>query len=146
MRYAIFSDVHGNLEALMAVLTEYKRELVDTFICLGDIVGYGADPSQCLSIIRKLRAITVAGNHDWAAAGLFSLVNFSVYAKESLSWTINQLNNQEKEFLSKLPLLFKDNNLTCVHSSLIMPDKFSYLVTQREITRFFNLFNMVRFE
>ncbi|MGC8842688.1 MAG: metallophosphoesterase family protein, partial [bacterium] len=66
MRYGIISDIHSNLPALEVVITYLKNE-VDAFLCLGDIVGYGAQPNECCDIIRELRPICVAGNHDWGA-------------------------------------------------------------------------------
>ena len=72
MKYGIFSDVHSNLEAFLAVLDVYYRERIDKYIFLGDIIGYGADPGECLARLRELKAITIAGNHDWAASGKFS--------------------------------------------------------------------------
>ncbi|MCK4908458.1 MAG: metallophosphoesterase, partial [Planctomycetes bacterium] len=70
MRYFIFGDIHGNLEALDAVLAKASTEKPDKYICLGDIVGYGADPEPCLAKIRELNPLLVAGNHDFAAAGI----------------------------------------------------------------------------
>ena len=81
MRYGIFSDVHSNLEALDAVIKAYGREEIDKYLCVGDVVGYGANPKECIEKIRLLAMITVAGNHDWASVSLFStdsLASFSL--------------------------------------------------------------------
>ena len=71
MRYGIFADIHSNLEALEAVINAYKKEAIDTYICVGDIVGYAANPKECIENINLLMAVVVAGNHDWAAVNLF---------------------------------------------------------------------------
>ena len=69
-RIAIFSDVHGNLEALQTVLAKIAEANVDRVICLGDVVGYGADPNDCLQGVREVADFVLAGNHDWAVVGL----------------------------------------------------------------------------
>ncbi|MBU4304171.1 MAG: metallophosphatase family protein [Candidatus Omnitrophica bacterium] len=138
MRYGIFSDVHGNLEALEAVLKAYKHESIDRFICLGDIVGYGADPSQCLSAIQRLNADIIAGNHDWGVAGI-SIEAFNIYAKEAILWTRERLSAKDKEFLEHLPLQYIDENIECVHGALHHPDIFPYLHTIEQAREDFNL-------
>jgi len=69
MRIGIFSDVHANIEALTAVVDAFKHERIDKYVCIGDVVGYGASPNECCDIIRKLAAFTILGNHDAAVAG-----------------------------------------------------------------------------
>ena len=71
MRYAIFSDVHANLEAFQAVLSAYQKENIDHYLCLGDIVGYGTDYSECIRLIKELKAVSIAGNHEWGSAESF---------------------------------------------------------------------------
>ena len=73
MRYAIVADIHGNLEAFIEVKKQLKKENIDKYICLGDIVGYGANPKECIELSKKLFDVIIAGNHDWAAASLFAL-------------------------------------------------------------------------
>ena len=84
MRYGIFSDIHGNLEALQSVLKLYKEDGVENLLCLGDIVGYGANPKECLQIIRELNINCVAGNHDWAVSGKLNSDNFNPAAKAAV--------------------------------------------------------------
>jgi len=139
MRYGIFSDVHGNMEALEAVLKAYKDESIDRFICLGDIVGYGAEPSMCVSEIQRLNAVIIAGNHDWGAAGTFGLENFSVYAKEAILWTREKLSIKDKRFLEHLPLRYIDENIVCVHGALRDPETFPYLHTIEHAREDFNI-------
>ena len=102
MRYAILSDIHGNLEALEAVLELNKDEGVEKYLCVGDIVGYGANPKECLHIIQKLKAVSVAGNHDWAVSGKLNPINFNQVASESVKWTRNQLSSDDMDYINNL--------------------------------------------
>ena len=84
MRYGIFSDIHANLESFTAVIGAYKKEGIDKYLCLGDIVGYAANPNECIELTRQLTDIIVAGNHDWAAAGKFNTSYFNPLAKSAI--------------------------------------------------------------
>src|SRR3990167_3834813 len=98
MKYGIFSDVHANLEAFEAVLGELKKEKVDQYVFLGDLVGYGADPKKCLEILQDLitkGCLCVAGNHDHAACGLLDIQYFNWAAKKAIVWTQSQLSRDE---------------------------------------------------
>lgn len=128
MRYGIFSDIHANLEAFLAVLKAYATESIDLFLCLGDIVGYAADPCACLQEVRTLTKINIAGNHDWASVDLFSVDYFNSLAKEAILWTSSRLSESEKGFLKSLPLVFRNRDLTGVHGSLDIPGDFNYLI------------------
>src|SRR3989304_3378766 len=97
MRYAIISDIHANLAAFTAVLADVKRRGgVDKFWCLGDIVGYGPDPHECLEALRQIDPICVAGNHDLAAIGKIGTDEFNQDAAESWLWTARQLSQADK--------------------------------------------------
>ena len=87
MRIAVLSDIHGNLEALEAVLAEVDRHGVDLLYSLGDIVGYGPSPAACIEIVRSRAAVSLAGNHDAAVAGLTSLEDFNEFARSAVAWT-----------------------------------------------------------
>jgi predicted phosphodiesterase len=139
MRYAIFSDIHGNLEAYQEVIKEYKNEKIDQFLCIGDIVGYGADPKECIRKTQELEAITVAGNHDWAAVGLIDMAYFNPLAKQAIYWTVNQLDKEEKEFLKTLDLVYENQDLILVHGMLNEPAKFHYLLDKVVAEENFNL-------
>ena len=101
MRYGIFSDVHSNLEALDAVVEAYKKESIDKYFCIGDVVGYGANPRECVERVSRLVALTVAGNHDWGSVNLFPLSYFNPLAAEALLWTIRrrQANARRAEWI-----------------------------------------------
>ena len=85
MRYGIFSDIHSNLEALDAVIEAYRKEKIDRYLCVGDVVGYASSPKECIEKIRMLAMITVAVNHDWASVNLISTDYFNPLAKEAIS-------------------------------------------------------------
>lgn len=106
MRYLILSDLHANDEALTAVLRRVKRKSFDRIVCLGDFVGYAADPNKVLDRFRKLRkaTISVRGNHDKVVAGVEEGALFNPPALEAVRWTTERLSKQNLEFLRKLPL------------------------------------------
>ena len=129
MRYGIISDIHSNIEALIAVLKFLKEQSIDKYLCLGDMVGYGSDPSPCLEMIRGLDCDIIAGNHDFAAIDKLSIDYFNIFAKESTVWTQDHLTKEEKDFRGKLPLVLDYTNFTIAHGSLYMPDAFGYVQT-----------------
>ncbi|MGQ4808585.1 hypothetical protein NKDENANG_01972 [Candidatus Entotheonellaceae bacterium PAL068K] len=102
MRYAIISDIHANLEALEMVLAD-ARPLADAFICLGDIVGYNANPNECLELIRDVHQVSIVGNHDEAAIGTRPYDDFNKYAQEAMDWTKTQLTPSGLAYLRSLP-------------------------------------------
>ena len=135
MKYGIFSDVHSNLEALTTVLSFFKKEGVDQTFCLGDIVGYGANPKECIAQIRSLGGIVIAGNHDWACVDQMKMDYFNRYAREAILWTQKQLNEEEKTFLKNLKLSYQTELLTLVHGSLNFPEEFHYIFDTESATR-----------
>lgn len=130
MRYGIFSDIHANLEALEAILRNLEKAEVDQYICIGDIVGYGASPKACIQKVLEKKALVVAGNHDYAVAGKLNMDIFNIYAKEAVLWTRKQLSEEEKKFLANLDLVqCIENVLTIVHGTLNFPEMFEYIQT-----------------
>lgn len=103
MRYLILSDIHGNREALDAVLEEASKDRYDSVLCLGDIVGYGADPNGVSDWVREHASAVVRGNHDKAAVGLDSLEWFNPAARASALWTRTMLTDENREWLLRLP-------------------------------------------
>ncbi|MEW6009229.1 MAG: metallophosphoesterase family protein [Candidatus Omnitrophota bacterium] len=132
MRYGIFSDVHSNLEALHAVLSVYKKENIDKYLCIGDIVGYASNPLECIKIVRETADFCVAGNHDWAAVNKFSLDFFNPIAKAAVVVNSKQLSKEEEDYLSSLGLTYEDEYLTLVHGTLQEAGFFHYLVSEDE--------------
>jgi len=133
LRYAVLSDIHGNLEALKAVLKRLDSEDVTSYISLGDIVGYGADPSECIRLLRSLKlSASVAGNHDWGVAGTFDLGGFNDHARAAILWTRKILGSLELEYLKSLPLVHVGENFSLVHGSLEKPKEFNYILTKSD--------------
>ncbi len=128
MRYGIFSDIHSNLEAFEAVIKAYQKEKIDKYLCLGDVVGYGANPNECVDLLRALPAVVVAGNHDWASVDSFSPENFNDNAKEAVIWTKGRLSEPNKDFLRELELVYSRDNYVLAHASLNEPQAFNYLL------------------
>ena len=118
MRYAIVADVHGNLAAFQAVLKDIEEQGgADEVWCLGDIVGYGPDPGECISLLRQLPHLCVAGNHDWAAIGKVDISDFNPDAAQACRWTATQLAPEDVRYLDNLPLALTRGDFTIVHGS-----------------------------
>lgn len=128
MRYAIFSDIHGNLEAFEAVLKAMAQERPDGYFCVGDIVGYGADPAECIKKVQELKPTIVAGNHDWAVVELTDVEYFNSFAKAAVLWTRENLSEEDLEYLKSLKLTYQDREITLVHGTLDYPEEFSYVL------------------
>jgi len=129
LRYAILSDIHANLPALEAVLEEIRVLGVDKYLCLGDIVGYGAQPRECLEIVQGLSERTVAGNHDFAALGKIDIDNFNEHAREATLWTRRTLKEEDLDYLRSLPLVHHYDGFSIVHGTLYSPELFDYIQT-----------------
>lgn len=132
MRYGIFSDIHSNLEALERVIEELETQKVDSYICLGDIVGYGANPNECVERVQGVAELCVAGNHDYGVLGKTTVDNFSGRAKEAVLWTQKILKKKNREFLNGLPLTQKRDGTLFVHASPRDPESWIYLITMSE--------------
>jgi len=136
MRYAIISDIHGNHQALSAVKDSLKKEQADEVICLGDIVGYGADPGRCLQETLELCRTVVAGNHDHGVAGRLAPAFFSANARKAVEWTIGVLTPAEKKLLYDLPLMeevsLPDLSFVAVHSAPEQPQEWRYVLSMDE--------------
>jgi predicted phosphodiesterase len=118
MRYAIICDVHSNLEALEIVLAEIKRQRVDKIVHLGDIVGYNANPNECIETLLGESVTSIMGNHDAAACGLDDPLWFNSAAKQAVIWTRSKLDQKKKEYLRSLPeQLILDKTILLSHGS-----------------------------
>lgn len=118
MRYAIIADIHANLAAFTAVLEDIeRREGAEEIWCLGDIVGYGPDPRECLDLLRQFNHVCVAGNHDWAAIGKIDTAYFNPDAAAACRWTASQLRAEDIQYLENRPLVIEKDDFTLVHGS-----------------------------
>lgn len=144
MRYAVFTDIHANLEAMEAVLAKIdelgKEKPIDAIWFLGDLVGYGPNPNECINELRKRTEVIIAGNHDWAAVGKIDLEDFSAAARISAEWTAEQLTEENKTFLTNLPEHIEMDECTLVHGSPYGP-LWEYLTSEVLAERSFQHFS-----
>jgi predicted phosphodiesterase len=130
-KYAILSDIHANTDALNVVLEKCRELEVDKYVCLGDIVGYNAEPKECIQMIRDLNPVAVVkGNHDdYASRNDDRMDGFNPHAQRAVIWTKNQLDDEERAYLASLPLrrTIPGTNITAVHATLDSPDTWGYI-------------------
>jgi diadenosine tetraphosphatase ApaH/serine/threonine PP2A family protein phosphatase len=137
MRYAIFSDIHGNLEALEAVLRDAEERKCTHFVCLGDVVGYNANPHECVDRIRKLDCPTVKGNHDEQASIEESSRDFNELAEQAINWTREHLDEEDKQWLRDLRFQVQVRDFTIVHATLDTPEQWGYVFNNLDATASF---------
>ena len=101
MRFAIFSDIHSNLEALEAVMADARQRRCTHFVCLGDVVGYNANPGECIQLVRELDCPVVKGNHDEQATFPASSERFNELAERAIEWTRERLNEQDTRMAAR---------------------------------------------
>jgi len=134
MRYAILSDIHGNLEAFRRVIEYLNMESIDRYLFLGDIVGYGANPNECIEIIKNnYKYYSVIGNHDAVMVNRHFFSYYNPYAKKCLEWTWEVLSHENKQFLETLPLTTVVDDIQLVHSSPSTPDSWYYMTEIEDI-------------
>ncbi len=126
-KYALISDIHGNIEALEAVIQDALDHHCDRFVCLGDIVGYNANPRECIEVVRRFEMPCVMGNHDEMASCSVPLAGMNPRATRSMEWTRNALNADDKAWLSSLKLRRVVDGITIVHASLDSPERWNYV-------------------
>lgn len=146
MRIAIFGDIHANLEALEAVLRDSEKQKVDQFVCLGDVVGYNADPSACIARVRDLYCPVVKGNHDHDASGNNSLEMMNPVAAQALMWTRLQIDLEQKNWLNRLRLVRQVSDFTITHSTLDQPSSYHYVTNRYDaVSNFHYQFTQICF-
>ncbi|MCX7886705.1 MAG: metallophosphatase family protein [Verrucomicrobiae bacterium] len=127
MKYAILGDIHSNLEALQAVLEHARRQNCTRYVSLGDIVGYGPNPKECLDIVRELNCPVVMGNHDEYCASDLDLSGFNPIAGDAIKWTREQLSDADREWLRNLKYSLVVGPFSIVHATLDLPEKWAYV-------------------
>ena len=128
MKIGLISDVHGNLEALEVILRRLESERVDRIMCLGDIVGYGASPNECIEKVRAVCQTCIVGNHDDALIGRTSSRYFNSYAKAALDWTTRVISDSNLEYLRSLPMTHTEPGLLLVHATPSEPAAWNYVL------------------
>jgi predicted phosphodiesterase len=127
MRYAIIADIHANLEALQVVLEDIKEQKCTHYACVGDVVGYNANPKECLDIIRSMGMPCVKGNHDEYCSSEDPLEGFNPHAAEAVNWTRRQLNEEDRQWLRDLKYLRMVASFSMVHATLDGPQRWGYV-------------------
>jgi len=140
MKLAILSDIHGNLEALEVVLADVESRGVDDVVCLGDFVGYGASPNECVETLRPRISGAVVGNHDAAAIGRLSLGDFNSDAATAARWTEQALSAETRAYLEALPYTIERGGALLVHASPLEPGAWHYVLSPMDATEEFESF------
>jgi len=132
MRLALLSDIHGNLHALEAMIAHVENEKPDKIICVGDVVGYGAYPEECIAWVRENCAVTVQGNHDYHAVEHSGAYNFNPRAYVALAWTGERLNEEDRQWLRDLPLVENIEDVQIVHGHPMAPEAWLYILDRHQ--------------
>jgi predicted phosphodiesterase len=137
MRYLVYSDIHGNIDALEKVIEEIGELRPNFVVSLGDVVGYGASPAECVQLVERSADIKICGNHDYVAAGLSDSESFNVTARISIEWTRDVLTSELKEMIGRYETLKRHGQCVFAHSSTIAPLDWEYIYTVRQAERLF---------
>jgi diadenosine tetraphosphatase ApaH/serine/threonine PP2A family protein phosphatase len=127
MKYAIIADIHANLEALQVVLEDIKTQRCTHYACLGDVVGYNANPKECLDTIRTMGMPCVKGNHDEYCSSDSNLEGFNPHAAEAVNWTRRQLTEDDRKWLRDLKYIRLVASFSIVHATLDGPQRWGYV-------------------
>lgn len=137
MRIAVLSDIHSNMEALESVFRALGEEDIDRIVCLGDLVGYGPEPNECVEAVFGRTDRIVAGNHDCAASGRTSTENFTMHAKQAVRWTEKVITEASCRRLRGLPLSAVDQDALLVHATPDEPGAWHYMLESSDARRHF---------
>ena len=127
MRYAVIADIHANLEALEVVLADTKEQKCTHYCCVGDVVGYNANPKECLDIVRSMGMPVVKGNHDEYCSSEEDLEGFNPHAAEAVNWTRKQLGKEDRQWLRDLKYVRLVASFSMVHATLDGPQRWGYV-------------------
>jgi predicted phosphodiesterase len=137
MRFMIFSDIHGNLDALERVIEEIDMLRPDMIVCLGDVVGYGANPRECIDIVEEFAQIRIGGNHDLATVGLTDSSDFNLAAKRSIAWTERTLDPTHHEMLERYDSIKRYSGCIFTHATPLSPLSWEYIYTVSQARKIF---------
>ncbi|MFV1884720.1 MAG: metallophosphoesterase family protein [Balneola sp.] len=126
-RIALISDPHANLTALKAVIKALEGESPDLWLCMGDLVGYGPDPSGCIDLVREKKMLCVKGNHDAGVTGELSIKHFRDPNRTLIEKTKELISEDQMSWLRSLPLTMELDNWVAAHASPIDPSKWKYV-------------------
>jgi len=132
LRYGIISDIHGNIEALTASLKSLESESIDEYVCLGDVVGYGANPEECVQIVKELVSCSILGNHDAAVGGRMDYSYYYDAARHALDWCKSQISEDSLAWLKERPYKKRVGMVEFTHGSPVQPEEFEYIFTREK--------------
>ncbi len=141
MRIAVISDIHSNLEALTKAIEIIDQQCVDEIICLGDIVGYGANPNECIELVRQRCSAVIKGNHEDAVENISLTEYFTDDARGAVFWTRKHLTEKNFDYLRTLPLVHKTGDLLFVHASPCNPTEWHYILNNSDASAAFRCFS-----
>jgi predicted phosphodiesterase len=127
MRYAVIADIHANLEAFEVVLADTKEQKCTHYCCVGDVVGYNANPKECLDIVRSMGMPCVKGNHDEYCSSEEDLEGFNPHAAEAVNWTRKQISPEDRKWLRELKYVRLVASFSIVHATLDGPQRWGYV-------------------
>jgi predicted phosphodiesterase len=127
MKHAVIADIHGNLEAFGVVLKDAQEQKCTHYTCVGDVVGYGANPKECLDIVREMGMPCVKGNHDEFCSSEDDLEGFNPHAAEAVTWTRKQLSPDDRQWLRDLKYVRLVASFSMVHATLDGPQRWGYV-------------------
>jgi predicted phosphodiesterase len=141
MRIAVISDIHSNLEALTKAMEIIDGQSIDEIFCLGDIIGYGANPNECVDLIRQRCNIVIKGNHEGAVIDLTVANDFTENARSAILWTRQQITEENLGYLRSLPLTYRRSETVFVHSSPCEPQEWNYIFEEDTAAHAFHCFS-----
>jgi predicted phosphodiesterase len=141
MKYAIIADIHANLEAFQVVLEDAEKNNCTHYACLGDVVGYNANPKECLDKVRDMKMPCVKGNHDEYCSGENDLEGFNPHATAAIHWTRDQLTDEDRGWLRDLRYFRLVANFSIVHATLDGPERWGYVFNKLEASASFTYQN-----
>jgi predicted phosphodiesterase len=141
MKIAFISDIHGNLEALESVMRDLDKKGAEKIHFLGDVVGYGSNPNECVKIVSKYCDLRIMGNHDFVAMGLESVENFNQLAQASINWTMEKITPKTMEILADFEMTAEFLDYYLVHGSPSEPEEWHYILKTAQASPQFDSFN-----
>lgn len=138
MRIALVSDIHGNLEAFQAVLSDIESKKLDKVFCLGDVIGYGCDPVACMELVDKHCHVKLVGNHEYLILGLTDSENYNPTALESFRWTRERLGERELKLIEQYEIDYVLDHVYLVHASPCEPTDWNYILNPQQAAQAFD--------
>lgn len=142
VRYALITDIHGNLEALDKVFKRIEKEHCDKILCLGDVVGYGPFPNECLVRVKERVDGVIIGNHDAAAIAMTDTLDFNENAEKAILWTRRQLSSANHDYLSHFLISISEHDSLFVHASPLDPTRWNYIISDEDVEEAFQAFDL----